>query len=358
MKKTVMKLAGLTMILLLAACGNGVKETANKKATSSDRSSSVEKNKKLKNSQVSKSSRQTTESDNQKVEISNTKMDFDQISAGDYSSLLGQWHLTAAEARNTDITSTTPSELSITKTSITNEQIILNKDGIKDSAGLQTVNHKYLSTQAGKGLEVQTNNQSSNIVWTAEFYPAGTTNEFAAENDEVNTKNTIVIWTSNNAMTEVYVEDKADDSNGSAKKVSDTGSLWTAGQDQKLESFMKQFGEDMNQDYAKYNGSDDLKTSTGTAYPSALARVTVNGQKTSIGWRSDGTGENNYNVVAIYNHDGTVPPLPSQITYFFAFENGQPIVLVDQSRDGVPNLTETQNVPLKDGFDSIAKNNE
>lgn len=355
MKNTVMKLAMLTMILLLSACGNHVKETTNKETSSSDRSSSVEKSQKLKASQVSKSSRQTTASKPQKVEISNTKMALDQISEGDYSSLLGQWHLEAAKARNTDITSTTLSELNITKTSITNEQITLNKVGIKDNQGVQPVEYE---NQAGKALEIQTNNQSSNTVWAVKFYPAGTTNEFAANNGAMNTKNTIVIWTSNNSMTEVYVEDKAVASDSLNKEASDNGSLWNDDKNQALEALMKQFGVTMNQDYTKYNGSNDLKTSTGTVYPSGLSAVTVDGQKTSIGWRSDGRGSNNYNVVAIYNHNGTVPPLPNHITYFFAFKNGQPIVLVDQSRDGVPNLAETRNDQLKAGFESIAKNND
>ncbi|WP_261976033.1 DUF4767 domain-containing protein [Lactiplantibacillus plantarum] len=69
-----------------------------------------------------------------------------------------------------------------------------------------------------------------------------------------------------------------------------------------------------------------------------------------------GKGTHEYNVVAIYNHDGTGPPLPNHITYFFAFRNGSPIVLVDQSRDGTPTLGETENVKLKEGFARIARN--
>lgn len=44
-----------------------------------------------------------------------------------------------------------------------------------------------------------------------------------------------------------------------------------------------------------------------------------------------------------------------QITYVFAFHDGQPVALVDQSRDGGPRLTETQNNEVKSNFAEIAE---
>lgn len=81
----------------------------------------------------------------------------------------------------------------------------------------------------------------------------------------------------------------------------------------------------------------------------------INGEITSIGWSADGMGNYEYNVVAIYNYDGTQPPLPNHITYVFAFHDGQPVALVDQSRDGGPRLTETQNNEVKSNFAEIAE---
>lgn len=129
--------------------------------------------------------------------------------------------------------------------------------------------------------------------------------------------------------------------------------LWDSSKDNQLKVFIDQWGPTMKQSYVKYDGSNSLKTSTGTIYPDDLSKVTVEGANASIGWSKDGKGTNEYNIVAIYNYNGTVPPLPNHITYFFAFHNNQPIVLVDQSRDGTPNLVETGNKDLKSGFNDI-----
>jgi len=132
--------------------------------------------------------------------------------------------------------------------------------------------------------------------------------------------------------------------------------LWDSSKDEKLKGFVDQWAPTMKQSYVKYDGSHSLKTSVGTTYPDYLSKVLVSGSKTSIGFSKDGNGNYTYNVVAIYNYNGTVPPLPNHITYFFAFYKGQPIVLVDQSRDGTANLVETGNTKLKDGFTAIANN--
>lgn len=73
-----------------------------------------------------------------------------------------------------------------------------------------------------------------------------------------------------------------------------------------------------------------------------------------MGWAPTGKGDYEYNVVAIYNYDGTEPPLPNRITYFFAFHNGKPVVLVDQSRDGDPNCKPTSNQDVASNFERIA----
>lgn len=132
--------------------------------------------------------------------------------------------------------------------------------------------------------------------------------------------------------------------------------LWYEKKDGQLKSFIDQWAPTMKQSYVKYDGKNSLKVSTGMVYPDDLSKVNVEGRNSSIGWNKDGVGNYTYNVVAIYNYDGTVPPLPNHITYFFAFKNGQPIVLVDQSRDGTPNLIETQNTKLKSAFSEIVTN--
>jgi len=142
----------------------------------------------------------------------------------------------------------------------------------------------------------------------------------------------------------------------SHKKVSSIKSskeLWNSDKDAKLTAFINQWAPTMNQSYVKYDGNHSLKTSTGATYPDELKHVTVEGNKASIGWNKTDKGNYEYNVVAIYNYDGTKPPLPNHITYFFAFHNGKPIVLVDQSTNGTPDLLATQNTALKSGFENI-----
>lgn len=134
--------------------------------------------------------------------------------------------------------------------------------------------------------------------------------------------------------------------------------LWNKQKDAQLEAFMKQWGPTMNQSYEKYDGQNDLKVSVGGYYPTDLKRELVNDQPGLIGWAPTGKGNYEYNVVAIYNHDGTEPPLPNRITYFFAFHNGKPVVLVDQSRDGDPRCQPTKNADVQRNFERIAEENE
>lgn len=133
---------------------------------------------------------------------------------------------------------------------------------------------------------------------------------------------------------------------------------WNPDKDQQLEAFINQWSPKMGQIYSKYDGHTPLKTSVGATYPEALSQSPVTSDPGSIGWRPKGTGHYDYNVVAIYNYDGTKPPLPNRITYVFAFHHGQPIVLVDQTRDGGPSLHETQNTDVKTAFEKIAGSSE
>ena len=129
---------------------------------------------------------------------------------------------------------------------------------------------------------------------------------------------------------------------------------WDGTKDAALASFIAFWEKTMGQSYTKFDGVHPLQTSVGIAYPTAFSEELVNGTPNQLAWRPDGTGDSSYNVVAIYNYDGTEPPMPNRITYFFAFHNGQPVVLVDQSRDGAPSAGETQNTALRTNFQRIA----
>ena len=134
--------------------------------------------------------------------------------------------------------------------------------------------------------------------------------------------------------------------------VKESKGLWNSDKDAKLKDFIDQWAPTMNQSYVKYNGKHALKTSAGTAYPTDLKHVTVNSSNASIGWNKTGNGKYEYNVVAIYNYNETASSA-KHITYFFAFHNGQPVALVDQSTNGTPDLLPTQNAEVASGFENI-----
>lgn len=142
----------------------------------------------------------------------------------------------------------------------------------------------------------------------------------------------------------------------SASSSKQTTTLWSTHKANQLNTFINQWAPTMQQSYVKYDGKQPLKISTGMVYPTDFSKVNVEGQKTTIGMSTDGKGSNEYNVVAIYNYDGTEPPLPNHITYFFAFHNGKPVALVDQSTNGTPNLTATKNTKVQSNFEQIADN--
>lgn len=129
--------------------------------------------------------------------------------------------------------------------------------------------------------------------------------------------------------------------------------LWNNRKDQQLESFMNKWAPTMHQSYEKYDGQNQLKVNTGVTYPQDFDQEEIDGQSGLIGWSPDGKGDYEYNVVAIYNYDGTEPPV-HRITYFFAFHNGKPVVLVDQSNNGAPTCKPTSNQDVASAFERIA----
>lgn len=138
----------------------------------------------------------------------------------------------------------------------------------------------------------------------------------------------------------------------------EASALWNNSKDQKLSDFMNQWAPTMNQSYTKYNGHHQLKVSTGAEYPADLHKTTVNGSNASIGWAPSGKGSYDYNVVALYNYNKPGAPTGGHITYAFAFHNGEPVALVDESTNGTPNWTPTENSDISSNFASIANNSQ
>lgn len=127
-----------------------------------------------------------------------------------------------------------------------------------------------------------------------------------------------------------------------------SGVLWNSDKDSRLEDFMKQWGESMDQTYTKYDGTNNIQTASGMSYPQDFGSATVDGHDVSMAWNKKGTGKNDYNVVAIYNYNNSSS---SSITYAFTLADGEPIVLVNE--DSGNNWSETKNKSLKENFVNI-----
>lgn len=126
---------------------------------------------------------------------------------------------------------------------------------------------------------------------------------------------------------------------------------WNSKKAADFDDFFNDWADNMDQDYTRYSGSGSFRGGP-VFYPEAFADFDVDGEPVSIGMSKDGTGDNDYNVVAIYNHGNP----EFHITYFFTFHNGRPVVLVDQTTNGNRiEATETENQKLKEGFAKIAE---
>lgn len=129
--------------------------------------------------------------------------------------------------------------------------------------------------------------------------------------------------------------------------------LWDKSKDQQLSDFINQWAPTMGQSYTKYDGHTDIRTKSGMHYPSDFDQTTVNGTHDSMGWAPSGKGSYDYNVVALYNYDRP-GGAAGHITYAFAFHDGQPVALVDQSTNGTANWTPTKNADVSSNFARIA----
>ncbi|QNQ82875.1 DUF4767 domain-containing protein [Lactobacillus sp. PV012] len=135
---------------------------------------------------------------------------------------------------------------------------------------------------------------------------------------------------------------------------SQSSGYWNSEKEAKFESFFADWAAGMNQNYTKYTGGQ-LRTDSGSEFPKMFDRFDVNDEPVSIGMSENGEGNNDYNVVAMYNYNKPGAPGTLHITYFFAFHNGNPVVLVDQSTNGDRiKATETENKKLSEGFVRIA----
>lgn len=211
MQKHLTVILSVIATLTLAACGQAptktpqishrksakVASTHQPKSTSQSTTSRVAKKETTSQSTTAKSSSATSQ-----TPAKQTGMNLTQIQAGDYSSIAGQWQLSRRQAKGREMTIDNAKPLAITNTQLTSDSMTLSKSGLKDNAGLHPVNFKTVNGSLAVLLT-----DSVAINWSVTFYPVGTSTEYGLEaGSATNSKNVIVIWTSNMSLTDVYVQ--------------------------------------------------------------------------------------------------------------------------------------------------------
>ncbi|MBD9750841.1 DUF4767 domain-containing protein, partial [Enterococcus faecium] len=123
--------------------------------------------------------------------------------------------------------------------------------------------------------------------------------------------------------------------------------------------FVPQWGKTLGQEYKSYNPQNNVSL-YGTPLPSAVIdgnwKMAINEAPVTVQWSEDGTGQADFNLVAVYSDVETGEYL-GQHVYFFGIQNGQPKVYLTQQNQGNENnylyFNETQNQQLKQGFIDI-----
>ena len=147
-------------------------------------------------------------------------------------------------------------------------------------------------------------------------------------------------------------------SSASSSQAAATSSApWNSAKAQQLRSFMNAWGPSMHQSYAELSPGDyqwfgGVNNTIGS----------YEGDGSTFEWSTTGTGNYDYNVVAMYNYnkspqgDGNASTNIGEyhITYAFAYHNGQPVALVSQSTNGGMVWTPTKNATVQSNWARIA----
>lgn len=204
----------LVLMLSLAACGNNDNTSSNNSsvsinaATSSDESSVSSQS-----SSVSSSTSMgvSTNTSSPTQDIQGTGMNFTQIQAGNYSSLLGTWTGVAYAVNPQDGTGEQWKAGSLSTLTVSSDKIVYDKgemvmkgNTLKDNDGPHTLSFK----NNGGSLDASLTDEDVAINWYVTLYQKGVTNDIEPNNGVKidNTKNLILIWSSNNGIAEVFAQ--------------------------------------------------------------------------------------------------------------------------------------------------------
>lgn len=216
----------LVSMLSLAACGNNDNMSSNNSSVSinsvtpSDESSVSSQSSSVSSSA---STRVAINASSPTQDIHDTGMNLKQIQAGNYSSLLGNWKGVAYAVNPHNGTGEqwkagTPYTLSVSSDKIKDGSgdFVIQENTLKDNAGSHTLSFE----NNGGSLVASLTDENVAINWAVYFYPKGVKNDIQTNNKVKidNTKNLIVIWSSNNGFTEVFAQSSASNSAVSGMK--------------------------------------------------------------------------------------------------------------------------------------------
>lgn len=134
--------------------------------------------------------------------------------------------------------------------------------------------------------------------------------------------------------------------------------IWTDDKNEQLNSFMLSWGKTMGQTYKSYDSNQNVNY-MGVRYPNEFIKNTtaVDGYPVSIEWSTDGSGDKDYEVVAIYSDAEQQSSSPIRHLYLFTIHQGNSIVLVTMQNQGTPDhlihFSQTQNKELSTNFERI-----
>ncbi|MDQ8432420.1 MULTISPECIES: DUF4767 domain-containing protein [Enterococcus] len=193
----------------------------------------------------------------------------------------------------------------------------------------------------------------------------GCTSENTRTKATVETDTTIETKKSKTQSTEQTTTEMKQSVEASASSITESSSeevkntLWDTNKASQLETFVTQWGKTLGQEYKSYNLQNNVSL-YGTPLPQAVIngnwKMAINEAPVTVQWSEDGTGQADFNLVAVYSDVETGEYL-GQHVYFFGFQNGQPKVYLTQQNQGNENnylyFNETQNQQLKQGFIDI-----
>ncbi|RXW34047.1 DUF4767 domain-containing protein [Enterococcus faecium] len=193
----------------------------------------------------------------------------------------------------------------------------------------------------------------------------GCTSENTRTQATVETDTTIEAKKSKTQSTEQTTTEMKQSVEASASSITESSSeevkntLWDTNKASQLETFVTQWGKTLGQEYKSYNLQNNVSL-YGTPLPQAVIngnwKMAINEAPVTVQWSEDGTGQADFNLVAVYSDVETGEYL-GQHVYFFGFQNGQPKVYLTQQNQGNDKnymyFNETQNQQLKQGFSDI-----